>query len=128
MKEQISTSESQSSVIAVSPKHQAWRESVVLARASGPIRNRTAYLRAAMPAFVADEQHEIGQWLVARLVEYIDSEHPTVNGMKIFLKRTAENHDLPVPDDQIEAVVEIGYYKWKSKIVLSTGEATALRK
>jgi len=110
--------------MAVSLKHQAWRQSVILARASGPIRNRTAYLRAAMPAFIADEQHEIGQWLVARLVEHIDSEHPTIYGMRIFVKRAAENHDLPVPDDQIEAVVEIGYYKWKSKIVLSAREAT----
>ena len=91
---------------------------MILARASGPIRNRTAYLRAAMPVFVADEQHEIGQWLVARLVEHIDRDHPTINGMKSFLKQAAENHDLPLPDDRIEAVVEISH-KWKSGVVAS---------
>jgi hypothetical protein len=120
---QISTSEGQLSVIAVSSKHQAWRESVIVARASGPIRNRAAYLRAAMPAFVADEQHEIGQWLVARLVEHIDSEHPTIEGIKNFLKLSAAAHDLLLSDDLVESIIAIAYFRWKAGVMCSSNQA-----
>jgi hypothetical protein len=108
-----------SSVAAVSIKRQTWRESVILARANGLVRNRTAYLRAALPQFIADEPQEIGQWLVALLVEEIDSRHPTIPGMKEFLKQEAEVHDLPVSDDFIERVIEIAYFKWKRKVIAS---------
>lgn len=107
------------SSVAVSPKRQAWRESVILGRAKGPIRNRAAYLRAALPEFIADEGHEIGQWLVGRLVEYIDEHHPTIEGMKGFLNQTASADDLPLPEDQIESVIEIGYFRWKAVMMAS---------
>ncbi len=93
-----------SSIVAVSPKRQAWRESVILGRAKGRIRNRRAYLRAALPEFVADELQEIARWLVGRLVEHIDANHPSIDGMENFLRQAAAEHDLPVP---MESVIEV---------------------
>ena len=108
-----------SSVVAASAKRQAWRESIILSRANGPVRNRTAYLRVAMPSFVADEMHEVGNYLVSRLVGYIDSNHPTIEGMKLFVREAAEAHELPLPDDLIESVIEIAYFKWKGALSTS---------
>ncbi len=108
-----------SSVVAVSRKRQAWREFVILSRAKGPIRNRAAYLRAALPEFLRDELHEIAQWLVGRLVEHIGAHHPTIDGMKMFLKQAAEAHELPLPNDLIESVIEIAYFKWKARLIAS---------
>ena len=77
----------------VSSKREAWRESVVFGRAKGPIRNRVAYLRKAMPEFLADEGHEIYQFLVGRLVEHIDAARPNIDGMKSIVQQAAEAHD-----------------------------------
>jgi hypothetical protein len=108
-----------SSISIVSARRKAWRESVILGRASGPIRNRGAYLRVAMPQFVADELNEIRHWLAARLVEEIDANHPSVVEMKTFLQKNAQCHDLPVPDELIEEVIVVGYFKWKARIIAS---------
>jgi hypothetical protein len=107
----------QSSALAVSRKRQAWRESVILNRASGTVRNRDAYLRKSLPEFIRDETHEVGQWLVARLVEHIDHEHPSIEDMKAFVRQAAHVNDLPLPDDQIESVIEIAYFKWKGRVL-----------
>ena len=101
----------------VSPVHQAWREKVILERAAGAVRNRAAYLRKALPAFISDETHEVGQWLVSRLVEHIDRYHPSIDGMKSFLKQEARRYDLPLPDDQIESVIQVAYFKWKAGVL-----------
>lgn len=111
----------QSACPRVSARREAWRESVVLGRAKGPIRNRVAYLCKAMPQFVADEQHEVYQWLVGQLVEHIDAARPNVDRMKLFVKQAAEVHDLPLTDTSVECVVELAYFKWKAK-VLASGE------
>jgi hypothetical protein len=105
-----------SSSIAVSLKRQSWRESVIIGRANGLVRNRGAYIRAAMPKFIADESHEVGQYLVGRLIEYIEAQHPSIGDMKSFLKETAAQHDLSLPEDQVECVIEVSYFKWKSGV------------
>ena len=95
---------------------------MILSRASGPVRRPAAYLQKALPQFIHDEANEMGQWLVNRLVEEIDKNHPSIEEMKTFVAQSARQDDLPVTDVLIEAVIEIAYYKWKSKIVLSTGD------
>lgn len=107
----------QSSSATVSQKRLAWRESVILNRAAGPVRNRVAYLRRAMPEFIADESHEIGSWLTARLVEEIEAHHPPIEGMKSFLEQSAGGHDLPLSDDLVESIIAIGYFRWKAGVV-----------
>ena len=113
-----------SSVAAVSLKRRAWRESVIFGRASGLVRNRAAYLRAAMPKFVADEIEEIGNYLVSHLVEYIDSNHPNIDDMRCFVKQAAESHELPLEDDFVERVIEAAYFKWKAAVIASGGRET----
>ena len=76
-------------------------------RAKGPIRNRVAYLRKAMPEFLADEGHEIYQFLVGRLVEHIDAARPNIDGMKSIVQQAAEAHDLPITDDSVECVIDL---------------------
>jgi hypothetical protein len=70
-----------------------------------------------MPAFIADETQEIGEWLVGQLVLEIDAHHPTIEEMKFFLKQAAEVHDLPLPDKLIDGIIEIAYYKWKFGVI-----------
>jgi hypothetical protein len=118
-KKGISRQVSSSSSVIVSSKRHAWRESVILGRASGLVRNRAAYLRAAMPAFVADEIEEIGNYLVSRLVEYIDSNHPKIEGMRLFVTEAAEANDLPLTDDFTERIIEASYFKWKAVVIAS---------
>ena len=113
----------QSSSIVVSFKRQSWRESVIIGRANGLVRNRAAYIRAALPKFVADESHEIGQFLVGRLVDYIDECHPSIDDMKNYLKEVAAKHDLPLPEDQVECVIEVSYFKWKSGVLAARMDA-----
>ena len=107
----------QSSSAVVSQKRKAWRESVILNRASCLVRNRDAYLRKALPEFIDDETHEIGQWLACRLVEFIDHERPQIEDMKAFVRREAGANDLPLPDDLIESVIEVSYFKWKANVI-----------
>jgi hypothetical protein len=107
----------QSSSAVVSQKRKAWRKSVILNRASCPVRNRDAYLRKALPEFIDDETHEIGQWLACRLVEFIDHERPQIEDMKAFVRREAGANDLPLPDDLIESVIEVSYFKWKANVI-----------
>ena len=115
----------QSSSAIVSQKRKAWRESVILNRAAGPVRNRVAYLRRAMPDFIADELHEIGSWLTARLVEEIDAHHPPIEGMKNFLEQSAGAHDLPLADDLVESIIEIAYFRWKAGVVRGSANQAA---
>lgn|SRR5487761_874000 len=105
-----------STSIVVSLKRQNWRESVILGRARGAVRNRAAYLRKAMPEFVTDELHEIGSWLTARLIEEIDARHPTIEGMKNFLRQSADANELPLSDDLVESIIAIAYFRWKANV------------
>lgn len=106
----------QSSTAVVSQQRATWRERVILSRASGVVRNRDAYLRKALPEFIRDEIHEIGQWLVGRLVEFINRERPRIDEMKVFVRREAHANDLPLTDDLIESIIEIAYFKWKATV------------
>jgi hypothetical protein len=103
-------------IVSPSPLHQRWREKVIFSRAKGIIRNRSAYLRTALPPFIADEDHEIGQWLASQLIEYIQSNHPSVSSMQAFVTRIAESEGLPLNDDLIDPIVEVAYFKWKSRL------------
>ena len=98
----------------ISAVRQSWRETVILSRAKGPVRNRTSYLRAAMPTFVANEKFEIAQWLVSQLAREIQAHHPSIDRMKAFVERLTTENDLPRDAEMIEPVIELAYFKWKS--------------
>ena len=115
----------QSSSAIVSQKRKVWRESVILNRAAGPVRNRVAYLRRAMPEFIADELHEIGSWLTARLVEEIEAHHPPIEAMRSFVEQSAAAHDLPLFDDLVESIIAIAYFRWKAGVVCSSANQAA---
>ena len=78
-----------------------------------------------MPDFIADELHEIGSWLTARLVEEIEARHPPIEGMKNFLEQSAGAHDLPLSDDQVESIIAIAYFRWKAGVVCASANQAA---
>ena len=109
-----------SSIVGPRFNRQQWRETVIFGRAKGIIRNRAAYLRAALPAFIADEAHEIAQWIALQLIEYIESDRPSINEMQIFVRRTAEVNDLPLNEDLVDPIIEIAYFNWKTRLASGT--------
>jgi hypothetical protein len=78
-----------------------------------------------MPEFIADELHEIGSCLTARLVEEIEAHHPPIEGMKNFLKQSAGAHELPLSDDLVESIIVIAYFRWKAGGVCSSANQAA---
>jgi hypothetical protein len=32
----------------------------------------------------------------------------------VFVRQKAQHNDLPLPEDMVESVIEIAYFKWKA--------------
>lgn len=102
----------------LSPKLLAWAETRVLARAEDPVRNQHAFLRKALPEFLANLDMEVQRWLTETLGKWIMQElhRPRLNPnipaivkpyeIRAFVHEQVEKYDLPITETQVSIAVQ----------------------